>query len=102
MEFELWRRYYYPDTQNHLLARGYLPTAKVCEMVTLVQHEGSFTVKTFTVPLHLAESEQTLTTQYTDNPNCGQLDLTIRYKPVTMDKIVALTTYSLPIAGTSL
>lgn len=79
LEFELWRRYYYPDTQNHLLARGYLPTAKVCEMVTQVQHEGSFTVKTFTLPLHLAESEQNFSTHYTDNTNCGQLDLTVRY-----------------------
>ncbi|KAI6652236.1 C2 domain-containing protein 3 [Oopsacas minuta] len=32
-----------------------------------------------------AESEQNFSTQHTDSPNCGQLDLTIRYKLVKLD-----------------
>uniref|UniRef100_W5K8W3 C2 domain containing 3 centriole elongation regulator n=1 Tax=Astyanax mexicanus TaxID=7994 RepID=W5K8W3_ASTMX len=48
--FEVWCRYYYPNVREQLVARGVLPMAKLCAMVTM-QRQGQTEAQLFSLPL---------------------------------------------------
>jgi len=80
LPFELWCRYYHPNVRDQCSARGTLPLAKLCAMVTM-QKRGEPSVQTFSFPL------QTLgggSTAGNERPNAGLIDVTIHYKNQVM------------------
>ncbi|XP_066518568.1 C2 domain-containing protein 3 isoform X2 [Hoplias malabaricus] len=50
IHFEVWCRYYYPNVREQLVARGVLPVAKLCAMVTM-QRKGQTETQLFSLPL---------------------------------------------------
>ncbi|XP_072546756.1 C2 domain-containing protein 3 isoform X2 [Salminus brasiliensis] len=75
IQFEVWCRYYYPNVQEQLIARGVLPVAKLCAMVTM-QKQGQTEAQLFSLPL----------IPRTDSPSdvqphpSGLLEVSVQYK----------------------
>ncbi|KAJ8403874.1 hypothetical protein AAFF_G00347420 [Aldrovandia affinis] len=79
IQFEVWCRYYYPNVRDQLVAKGLLPLAKLCAMVTMQTHEHTGP-QVFSLPL-LPQTEST--TGHHPQPS-GLLDVCVRYKPRPM------------------
>ncbi|ELU08216.1 hypothetical protein CAPTEDRAFT_197535 [Capitella teleta] len=70
--FEIWCRHYYPNVRDQVIAKGLLPLAKVCAMVTM-QRGG---LQTFSLQLSsLFEADEKSSNQP------GILNLSMSYKP---------------------
>uniref|UniRef100_S4RAL3 C2 domain containing 3 centriole elongation regulator n=1 Tax=Petromyzon marinus TaxID=7757 RepID=S4RAL3_PETMA len=80
IHFEVWCRYYYPNVREQLVARGTLPLAKLCAMVTL-QRRGDAGAQAFSLPL----KAQTAPGHHPPHPSAGLLELSVAYKhrPIT-------------------
>ncbi|XP_078721213.1 C2 domain-containing protein 3 isoform X1 [Lampetra fluviatilis] len=80
IHFEVWCRYYYPNVREQLVARGTLPLAKLCAMVTL-QRRGEAGAQAFSLPL----KAQTAPGHHPPHPSAGLLELSVAYKhrPIT-------------------
>ncbi|KAK7503764.1 hypothetical protein BaRGS_00004887, partial [Batillaria attramentaria] len=50
LPFEVWCRFYHPNVRDQVIARGMLPLAKLCAMVTM-QKRGEPSVQSFSLPL---------------------------------------------------
>ncbi|XP_070553573.1 C2 domain-containing protein 3-like [Ptychodera flava] len=80
--FEVWCRYYYPNIRDQVVAKGLLPLAKLCAMVTM-QKRGEPSVQTFSLPLTMqmmsgdSERDPEQSAKLKDG---GLLDVTINYK----------------------
>ncbi|WAQ99921.1 C2CD3-like protein [Mya arenaria] len=75
LPFELWCRYYHPNVRDQCSAKGTLPLAKLCAMVTM-QKRGEPSVQTFSFPLQQVGGER----PGSDRQNAGLIDVTIHYK----------------------
>ncbi|XP_031563486.1 C2 domain-containing protein 3-like [Actinia tenebrosa] len=78
ISFELWRRFYYPNVRDQLVAKANLPVAKLCAMVTMKRHREP-SVQTFSLPLTVLPQEDKGSKQ-TVIEDSGLLDVTIRYR----------------------
>ncbi|KAF5908226.1 C2 domain-containing protein 3, partial [Clarias magur] len=73
IQFEVWCRYYYPNVREQLVARGMMPMAKLCAMVTMQKQMES---QLFCLPL----------VPCSDKPTSGQtqpsglLEVSVQYK----------------------
>nr|CAB3226785.1 C2 domain-containing protein 3 [Phallusia mammillata] len=70
--FEMWSRYYYPNVRDQLLAKGCLPAAKLCSMITM-KHRTKCE-ETFNVPMKFVNADENQPT------SAGDLRITIQYK----------------------
>ncbi|NXX51004.1 C2CD3 protein, partial [Tricholaema leucomelas] len=75
IQFEVWCRYYYPDTREQMVARGTLPLSRLCAMVTK-QHREEVGMQTFSLPL-LPSTEAS--EGFHLRPS-GLLDVSVRYQ----------------------
>ncbi|KAI5611166.1 C2 domain-containing protein 3, partial [Silurus asotus] len=75
IQFEVWCRYYYPNVREQLVARGLLPMAKLCAMVTM-QKQGQTEAQHFCLPL-VPQSDKPSDVQ--TQPS-GLLDVSVQYK----------------------
>ncbi|KAM6933309.1 C2 domain-containing protein 3 [Xenentodon cancila] len=75
IHFEVWCRYYYPNVRDQLVARGMLPLAKLCAMVTM-QRQHPNEAQMFSVPLIPRTVDPT---GFQPQPS-GLLDVCVRYK----------------------
>ncbi|XP_037402613.1 C2 domain-containing protein 3 isoform X3 [Pygocentrus nattereri] len=75
IQFEVWCRYYYPNVREQLVARGVLPVAKLCAMVTM-QRRGQTEAQLFSLPL-IPRTDRPADVQ--PQPS-GLLDVSVQYK----------------------
>ncbi|XP_040024846.2 C2 domain-containing protein 3 isoform X1 [Gasterosteus aculeatus] len=75
VQFEVWCRYYYPNVRDQLVAKGVLPLAKLCAMVTM-QRQHPNEAQKFSLPLIPRTDSPT---GHQPHPS-GLLDVCIRYK----------------------
>ncbi|KAL7831615.1 hypothetical protein AOLI_G00291630 [Acnodon oligacanthus] len=75
IQFEVWCRYYYPNVREQLVARGVLPVAKLCAMVTM-QRQGQTEAQLFSLPL-IPRTDRPAVVQ--PQPS-GLLDVSVQYK----------------------
>ncbi|XP_036415045.1 C2 domain-containing protein 3 isoform X2 [Colossoma macropomum] len=75
IQFEVWCRYYYPNVREQLVARGVLPVAKLCAMVTM-QRQGQTEAQLFSLPL-IPRTDRPADVQ--PQPS-GLLDVSVQYK----------------------
>ncbi|KAM8903491.1 C2 domain-containing protein 3 isoform 2-T2 [Spinachia spinachia] len=75
VQFEVWCRYYYPNVRDQLVAKGVLPLAKLCAMVTM-QRQNPNEAQKFSLPLI---PRLDCPTGHQPQPS-GLLDVCIRYK----------------------
>ncbi|XP_060744293.1 C2 domain-containing protein 3 isoform X1 [Tachysurus vachellii] len=75
IQFEVWCRYYYPNVREQLVARGLLPMAKLCAMVTM-QRQGEMEAQLFCLPL-VPKSDKPTDVQ--TQPS-GLLEVSVQYK----------------------
>ncbi|XP_077984214.1 C2 domain-containing protein 3-like [Glandiceps talaboti] len=97
--FEVWCRYYYPNIRDQVIAKGLLPLAKLCAMVTM-QKRGEPSVQTFSLPLtmqKMMEDRELDPEQMAKLQDGGLLDVTINYKTSVMPNIH--TTHQAAIAS---
>ncbi|XP_053363285.1 C2 domain-containing protein 3 isoform X2 [Clarias gariepinus] len=73
IQFEVWCRYYYPNMREQLVARGLLPIAKLCAMVTM---QRQMEAQLFCLPL-VPCSDKHASTQ--TQPS-GLLQVSVQYK----------------------
>ncbi|XP_076810068.1 C2 domain-containing protein 3-like isoform X2 [Clavelina lepadiformis] len=69
--FEVWTRSYYPNVRDQLLAKGCLPAAKVCALVTM--RKGKASKEIFQVPLEFVDPVPR-------SRSAGDLSVTVKYK----------------------
>ncbi|XP_057312675.1 C2 domain-containing protein 3-like isoform X2 [Hydractinia symbiolongicarpus] len=70
--FELWKRHYYPNVRDQMIAKAGLPFAKLCAMITL-HGQNNLSTQTFHLPLNsviLTEEAQA----------CSALNLLVKYQ----------------------
>lgn len=70
--FELWKRHYYPNVRDQMIAKAGLPLAKLCAMITL-HGQNKISTQTFHLPLNsviLTEEGQA----------CSALNLFVKYQ----------------------
>ncbi|XP_028397672.1 C2 domain-containing protein 3-like isoform X2 [Dendronephthya gigantea] len=73
--FELWKRYYYPNIRDQLVAKSSLPLSKLCGMVTM-HKPGETNTQSFSLPLTtLSNSAE----DWKSEPG-GVLDVIIKYR----------------------
>ncbi|KAK1786009.1 hypothetical protein P4O66_017564, partial [Electrophorus voltai] len=95
IQFEVWCRYYYPNVREQLAARGTLPMAKLCAMVTLQgrsQATGTFQgqspaeAQLFSLPL-IPRTDRPSKIQ--PQPSAGLLEVSVQYRsrPVRMSGV---------------
>ncbi|KAK3561028.1 hypothetical protein QTP86_025710 [Hemibagrus guttatus] len=75
IQFEVWCRYYYPNVREQLVARGLLPLAKLCAMVTM-QRQGEMEAQLFCLPL-VPKSDKPTDVQ---TQPLGLLEVSVQYK----------------------
>ncbi|XP_037324188.2 C2 domain-containing protein 3 isoform X1 [Pungitius pungitius] len=75
VQFEVWCRYYYPNVRDQLVAKGVLPLAKLCAMVTM-QRQHPNEAQKFSLPL-IPRTD--CPTGHQPQPS-GLLNVCIRYK----------------------
>ncbi|XP_026138444.1 C2 domain-containing protein 3-like [Carassius auratus] len=82
VQFEVWCRYYYPNVRDQLVARGLLPMAKLCAMVTM-QKQGQTDAHLFSLPL-VPRTDRPVDTQ--PQPP-GLLEVSVQYKSRPMRSV---------------
>ncbi|XP_062872691.1 C2 domain-containing protein 3 isoform X1 [Trichomycterus rosablanca] len=82
IQFEVWCRYYYPNVREQLVAKGLLPMAKLCAMVTM-QRQGQTEAQLFSLPL-VPRTDKPADVQAQPS---GLLEVSVQYKtrPVRSD-----------------
>ncbi|EDO47138.1 predicted protein [Nematostella vectensis] len=80
--FELWRRYYYPNIRDQLVAKGSLPVAKLCAMVTM-QKQREPSVQAFSLPLVVIPGDEDGSRQAMVQ-DTGLLNITVKYRHSTL------------------
>ncbi|XP_048589193.1 C2 domain-containing protein 3 isoform X3 [Nematostella vectensis] len=80
--FELWRRYYYPNIRDQLVAKGCLPVAKLCAMVTM-QKQREPSVQAFSLPLVVIPGDEDGSRQAMVQ-DTGLLNITVKYRHSTL------------------
>ncbi|KAI4887265.1 hypothetical protein NFI96_021660 [Prochilodus magdalenae] len=75
IQFEVWCRYYYPNVREQVVAKGVLPVAKLCAMVTM-QRQGQTEAQLFSLPL-IPRTDSPANVQ--PQPS-GLLDVSVQYK----------------------
>ncbi|TSQ46656.1 C2 domain-containing protein 3 [Bagarius yarrelli] len=75
IQFEVWCRYYYPNVREQLVARGLLPMAKLCALVTM-QRQGRLDAQLFCLPLVPVSDKST---DVQAQPS-GLLEVSVQYK----------------------
>ncbi|XP_068718257.1 C2 domain-containing protein 3-like isoform X2 [Montipora capricornis] len=85
--FELWRRFYYPNIRDQMVAKASLPLAKLCAMVTM-QKQGEATIQSFSLPLTVIAGDEINSLRQSDRvPDTGLLDVTLKYQHVRSDQL---------------
>lgn len=94
LQFELWCRYYHPNVRDQCMAKGSLPLAKLCAMITM-QKRGEPSVQTFSFPLtHLHIEEQKNKSRH-----AGLVDVTIHYKNQVIQSETSIAAAHKNLAG---
>ncbi|XP_064607644.1 C2 domain-containing protein 3-like [Liolophura sinensis] len=81
LPFEVWCRYYHPNVRDQVVAKGTLPLAKLCAMVTM-QKKGETAVQTFSLPLTpaISQSNGHDPEKEAKVKESGLMDFTVTYK----------------------
>ncbi|CAH3017538.1 unnamed protein product, partial [Porites evermanni] len=84
--FELWRRYYYPNIRDQMVAKASLPLAKLCAMVTM-QKQGEANIQSFSLPLTVLAGDEVDGMRQDRVRDTGLLDVTVKYQQVVSRRL---------------
>nr|KAI8756892.1 C2 domain-containing protein 3-like [Biomphalaria glabrata] len=81
LPFEVWCRYYHPNVRDQLIAKGLLPLAKLCAMITMLK-TGEPCVQSFSLRLSQVgqDGQPDKMEVAAKSKSVGVLDVTINYK----------------------
>ena len=77
VQFELWKRYYYPNIRDQLIARACLPVAKLCAMVTM-RTVDEVATQQFSLNLSAMNMQETSQTELVED--VGEMNVFVSYK----------------------
>lgn len=77
IEFELWKRQYYPNIREQPIGKCSLPIVKLSALITM-HTEGGVSSQSFSLPL------TSLDVSYEDVRSCGVMNILVTYKKATI------------------
>jgi C2 domain-containing protein 3 len=89
--FQVWKRYYYPNIRDQLVAKGVLQLAKVCAVISMSRSSLAESKHTYTIPL-------TSTTSDSARAADGVLELSVSYSRASH----TTTSEEVPVVPTSM